>query len=229
MKTLVLASLMALLVPLAPPQNASPVQTGTWTARLEDTWTRNNGERWVSFQLQEDTDRRFGMSVPLSDLNGLGAPGERWTSPGVIRFTMTRDAGDVSFEGTFSNGRGWGTYRFAAHPDYVAAMGRAGYRDLDTDMLFRLTLHDVSRAFVASIQAEGYRSASLEDLLRMRIHGIDADYIKGLRQAGYDCVSIEDLVRTRIHGATPSYLAELRAAGYSGLNVEDLIRTRIQS
>jgi hypothetical protein len=233
MKTFALAvTLLAMPLGLAP-QTTPPAQTGTWTAHLQDSWTRDTGERWVSFQLEQDTSRRFGMSIPLTELQGLGArdatgpqsPG--WSSRGPVRFSLRRDAGEVDFEGTFTNGRGSGTYRFAPRADYVAAMATAGYRELDAAALFRLTLHDISRSFVSSVQSAGYKDASVEDLVRMRIHGVDADYIRELREAGYAGLSIEDLVRTRIHGATPAYVRELRAAGYTGLSVEDLVRTRI--
>ena len=123
MKTLALAVTLVTSLWLAP-QTTPPPQTGTWTARLQDTWTRNNGERWVSFQLEQDTSRRNGMSIPMADLQGLGARDEHWTSPGTVRFSVRRDAGEVDFEGTFSSGRGSGTYRFTPHADYVAAMAR---------------------------------------------------------------------------------------------------------
>ena len=30
--------------------------SGTWRARLEDTWTRSDGRLWVSLQLVQDDD-----------------------------------------------------------------------------------------------------------------------------------------------------------------------------
>ncbi len=57
MKTLVLtASLLSAAgtPPMAPPVTIEQPQTldGTWRARLQDTWTRKDGERWVSLQLE---------------------------------------------------------------------------------------------------------------------------------------------------------------------------------
>jgi hypothetical protein len=233
MKTFALAVIL-LAAPLGlAPQTTPPAQTGTWTARLQDSWTRDTGERWVSFQLEQDTSRRFGMSIPLMELQGLGArdatgpqsPG--WTSPGPVRFSVRRDAGEVDFEGTFTNGRGSGTYRFVPRADYVAAMASAGYRGLDAAALFRLTLHDVSRSFVSSIQSAGYQDAGLEDLVRMRIHGVDADYVRELREAGYARLSIEDLVRTRIHGATPQFIRSMRDLGFKDLRMNEAVQMRI--
>ena len=71
------------------------------------------------------------MSIPIADLQGLAPAGTNWTSPGTVRFSVRRDAGEVDFEGAFSAGRGSGTYRFTPHADYVTAMATAGYRGLD--------------------------------------------------------------------------------------------------
>ena len=149
MKTLVPAtslSLAAVAVSLGAAPQTAPPQTGTWTARLQDTGrgtTANGGSRSSSSRTQR----------PLRDVHpDRGSPGpwapaaENWTSPGTVRFSVRRDAGEVDFEGASRPGAGPGTYRFTPHADYVTAMARAGYRGLDSDALFRLTLHDVSRA-----------------------------------------------------------------------------------
>ena len=106
MKTLVLtASLLSAAgtPPMAPPVTIEQPQTldGTWRARLQDTWTRKDGERWVSLQLsfaspknEMDSDRNSGFSIPMEELEGLGARGDRWTASDV-RFNVRRDAGTV--------------------------------------------------------------------------------------------------------------------------------------
>src|ERR671918_277246 len=131
MKTLVLAaSLLSFSI-------ASPVQTpsgheGTWTARLSDSWTRNDNERWISFQLERrGRDGHYGIGIPASELADLGMRGERWTASGV-QFSLRRDAGTVNFEGSFDEGRGRGTYRFVPNADFASAMQRS-YGSLDGD------------------------------------------------------------------------------------------------
>ena len=202
MKTLVLAAALLSLAPLYDGQSA-PSEQGTWTASLQDQWVRENGERWISVQIQQDNDRRYGTSMPLAELQGLGARGDRWSSNGDIEFNLRRDAGNVSFRGRFDNGRGAGTYVFTPDPEYMSAMSRLGFEGLDRSDLLKLALHDVSRTFASSIQAQGYRT-DIDDLLRMRIHGVDADYVTAFRQAGYKDLTIRDLLKTRIHGATPA-------------------------
>ena len=223
MKTLALAASMLSISMALPPQGPAS-RTGEWTARLSDNWTRNN-ERWVSFQLERDDQRRWGISIRRSELPGLPETGDDWT--GDARFALKRDAGTIDFEGRFRDGRGSGTYRFTANPDYIAGMRKLGYERIEDDDLFRLTVHDVSRTFVTSLQKEGYRNASLENLVRMRIHGATPEYVAEMRDAGMSNLSIEELIRTRIHGATPRFIQDVKKAGYDRLTVDDLVRMRI--
>ena len=194
---------------MAPPVTIEQPQTldGTWRARLQDTWTRKDGERWVSLQLEMDSDRNFGFSIPMEELEGLGARGDRWTASDV-RFNVRRDAGTVDFQGSFSDGRGSGTWRFVPNAEFVSAM-RKTYPDLSSEQVFRLAIHDVSRGFIAAMSQEGYVRPSLDELTKMRIHGVDAGYVQGLRKAGYSNLTVGELVKTRIHGATPAFAQEV--------------------
>ena len=93
---------------------------------------------------------------------------------------MQRDAGRIDFEGAFDAGRGAGTFRFTQNAGFVSALQKSG-RQVSTDDVMRLALHDVDQAFIASIEAAGYKNVSVEDLVKMRIHGVDAEYIAGLK------------------------------------------------
>jgi hypothetical protein len=210
-------------LPLA--QTAQGPTTGTWRARMSDSWTRGTGERWVSLDLRRDDERRFGMSIRMSELEAAGVRGDRW-SGGDIRFALTRDAGTLDFDGAFDSGRGAGTFRFTPNASFVAAVQQSTSQ-LTVDDVLKLAIHDVSRSFMSSIEAQGYKGLSLDDFVKLRIHGVDADYIVAMRKAGYDKLSVDELLQSRIHGATPTYVVELRNAGYSGLSIEALVRTRI--
>lgn len=205
----------------------TPQETrGTWTARLQDGWTRPDGQRMVSINVQQGSNHQHGTSLPLAELRGLGANGNRWTSQGPVQFTVSRDAGDIRFEGAFVNGGGAGTYTFTPKPDYIAAMAQAGYRGLDDDTVMRLALQDVSRSFVASInamKAVGYERVEVNDLVRMRIHGVTPQFITQMRDLGYGDLSADRLVQFRIHGVTPEFVREAKAAGFTSLNADDLV------
>ena len=87
------------------PQSAGASISGTWRARLSDSWTRRDGERWVSLELQRDSDRNYGTSVRQSELEAAGIRGESFSGSN-IHFALQRDAGRIDFEGAFDAGRG---------------------------------------------------------------------------------------------------------------------------
>ena len=97
MKLFVLAALLSLSP--SPLSQSSSARTGEWTARLSDSWTRDDGERWVSFQLERDDDRRWGISIRLADLEGFGAV-QRRSGRGLLvrpsRLKQIVDDGDFS-------------------------------------------------------------------------------------------------------------------------------------
>jgi hypothetical protein len=198
---------------------AAPV-SGTWRMRLQDnwTWTRKNGERWVSIQMRRDDDRNFGISLPLSELESAGVRGDAWSGSNVA-FALRRDAGTINFKGSFDNGRGNGDFTFTPNAEFVRAM-QARDKSLTSDDVLKLAIHDVSRSFIQAIEAQGYPNLDTDDLVKMRIHGVDADYIAAFRKAGYDKLSVEELIKTRIHGATPDFVQEMKAAGFDKLSVE---------
>ncbi len=69
---------------------------------------------------------------------------------------MQRDAGSFVCEGTFRHGGGGGTFTFSPSPEYVSALRALGYNGLDTERLFELAVHNVSRAYIKELDELGY-------------------------------------------------------------------------
>src|SRR4029450_2559868 len=133
----------------------------------QDGWTRNDGEQWISLQLERDAERQFGFSVPARELEGLGMRGTSWTASDV-RFTVRRDAGNIALQGSFVDGRGAGTWQFTPNGEFVAALQKT-YSPPAPEPGLKLAIVDVPRSFIASMQAEGYTAVGLDDLTKMRI------------------------------------------------------------
>src|SRR4051812_41187546 len=150
MKTIFAAGLlMALLAgfqPLEQPQTSAGVISGTWRARLSDSWTRRDRQGWGSLELERDADRHYGTSGRQSELEAAGIRGDSFTGSGV-HFALQRDAGRLDFEGAFDAGRGAGTFRFTPDGAFVSALQKGG-RAVSADDALRLALHDVDRAFI---------------------------------------------------------------------------------
>jgi hypothetical protein len=181
---------------------------GTWTASVAEK------KDTINFQFFKSTDRHsnLGFDVPLAQLAGLTADAIESPSSDV-KFTLTRDAGVVSFDGHFRNGTGVGDYTFQPDPGYVREMTSMGFSGFSNQKLLELAVIDVSRAYVKELQSLGFKPDA-EELIEGRIFNVNRPQVEGLRSVGYDNLSLKKLVDLRVHGVTPEYIKEMRAAGF---------------
>jgi hypothetical protein len=168
---------------------------GGWILEFHD-------DGWVELTL-ERTDRRRGHHWNSSDDFQVKDPEGLQRPPGADRvsahFELRRDAGTLAFDGELDATGGAGRFAFAPNPEYVETLARMGYARPDTEELFSLAVHDVSRTYIRELAEPGHRRVSLEDLVAMKIHGVTLDYVKHMR-GRFQNASPEDLVSMRIHG-----------------------------
>jgi len=191
-----------------------------------------------------------GREVPLSSLQGLSA-----SSSGPVTFTLKRDAGTFSFEGTVRNGSGAGAYTFTPSASFADALQKRGIGRPTAAQQHEMAKSDVSLAMLDDLTAQGYEKPTIDDLVRagqhgvdpefvhamgqlgyrvgtvaalitMRDHGVSPDYVQGLMAQGLPKLSADDLVRARDHGVTPDYVQAMRQAGYNSVGVEGLVNAR---
>jgi hypothetical protein len=198
---------------------------GAWTANLHDD---DRGR--IQFNLTR-RNNNHGNSMKLSDFTGLSEAQVRAGVSTPVRFQLAREAGTVTFEGSFKNGDGAGQFSFTANPGYVNTLRSMG---LDLDLkgdrsdeedLFSVALLDVSTAFIRSIRNEGF-DVSLDKYVAMRIFNVTPEYIREMRSLGFRDVDADDLISTRIHKVTPEYIRQMRAAGWD-LSLDQLVSSRI--
>ena len=199
---------------------------GAWTASLDE---KRPGRIYVNMT-RGRTDN-MGTTFPLAAFTGLTAAQINAAAMTPVQFEMRREAGTVSFEGTFRSGKGAGQFTFSPDRSYIEKIRALGLElDLDkphrrknrteVDDLYALAIHDVSTAFIRSMMAEGYR-VSLEKYLEMRIFDITPEYIREMRSLGFRDVSADELVASKIHRVTPQFVRDMRAAGWN-LSLDDL-------
>ena len=208
-------------------QQAPKALSGDWTADTRQSWTGDDGQPRVQFNLRTEAgDSRWGFGIRAGDLQGLPAAALSGVASDV-RFTWTREAGTFRFSGSFDNGRGAGRYTFEPSSTFLSTMSGLGYRSLTGEDALRLAVIDVTSAYVRDLGQAGYRDLPLEQLTRMRIHKVMPEYIGEMKALGYASLSADDLVRMRIHRVEPDFVRGLRTRGYSGLTAEDLVKMRI--
>ena len=198
---------------------------GDWRADTRQWWS-DDGERRIQLNMRTEGDGNWGSGVRIAELDGLPPAATTGTATDV-RFSWTREAGVFRFQGSFDQGRGNGTFTFAANPAYVSGMASLGYRNLSNDHVMRLALLDVTQAYTRSVRDAGYGSLALDDLFRFRIHRVSAEEIRELGALGYEGLTAEELVKFRIHKVEPMFIRGLSERNYRGLIADDLVKMRI--
>src|SRR4030095_12233045 len=102
---------------------AQNVITGDWKA---DTKDENPDKIQLSFEIRTEKGGRnqHGSSFAYSDLQGLT---REQAQNGRANFSLAREAGTIQCEGTFTNGRGSGTFRFTPNYAFADAMRSRGF------------------------------------------------------------------------------------------------------
>jgi hypothetical protein len=226
-RTIVVASLL-----LFAAASASAELHGSWTA---NTWEEKPG------RIQMNLARRYnnhGNTMNISDFRGLTDAQVNAASSTPVNFQLAREAGTVSFEGSFRNGDGAGQWSFRANPEYantLRSMGlvldttKGSHRDherTEEEELFSLAVLNVSTDFIRSMRAEGY-DVPLDKIVSMRIFNVTPEYIREMRGLGYKDISADELVASKIHKVSPDYIRRMRAAGWGDLTLDELQASRI--
>jgi|SRR5882724_2153601 len=206
-------------------QSGSDSIIGNWSLHVGQTAGK------LRLMLERSSDKH-NMShsrddVPMSQFVGLSTDQINSNTGSVVHFQIGREAGILECEGYLKSGGGGGVFHFMANLNYIAAMRSLGYRELDNEKTFALSLHDVTTTFVRDMQALGYPNAKLDQLMAMRIHGVSPEFVRETRALGLNTSSIDQLIAMRIHGVTPEFVRDMKAEGIADQSIDRLVAMRI--
>lgn len=223
--------------------------SGTWTSRVS---TKNPDKIHLSMKRETETGKNnHGSDYTFSDL-GLTA---EQAQNGKASFRIAREAGTIDFDGTFTDGKGSGTFNFTANQAFIDGMRTRGFTfkndeifaatmlnvtiaaaddlksanfgPLDTGDLFKAVIFKITPQFMAEMKATGFPDLGMEELVKARIFNIDAQYLSEVQKMGYKSNNFEELVKFRIFKVTPEFLTEVRDAGIANASPEDIVQLRI--
>lgn len=223
--------------------------SGTWTSRVS-----TKSPEKIHLSMKRDTEKGKNTNGSDFTLSELGLTADQ-AHNGKADFRLSREAGTIDFDGTFTDGKGSGTFRFNASQQYIEAMRARGFTfkddeilaavflnvtiaaaddlkssnfgPLDTHDLFKAVIFKITPQFMAEMKATGYPDLSMEDLVKARIFKIDAQYLTEVQQMGYKTADFEELVKFRIFKVTPQFLSDVRDAGFASISAEDIVQLRI--
>ena len=216
---LVTAVLMLALTQAAWAQSAL---TGTWSI------TSSSGEgASVQFGVRYDSGDEhsdWSHDVPLSAFSGLTR--DQLEAPSTnVHFDVVRDAGTLHCTGYAAHGSAGGTFTYAPSSSFADALSTRGISRPTGEEQLRMTMANVTIAFVDMLRRNGDTITQSQDLIRILNHGVDEQYVNALASLGYKNLGASELVRLRDHGVNATYIQGLQSFGYHP-TVEELVRLR---
>lgn len=198
--------------------------TGTWTADKS-----NNGG--IQLQMRFSANSNTGQSYKLAELEGLSGAQVDAANETPVTFALRREAGVVSYTGTFENGEGTGRFTFTPDRGYESRLRSAGV-DLDGDelsdkKLFHLAIFDVSTRYVSDLNSVGFDRLDLDDVIGARIHRVSADLVREYRTLGLGSIDLAEAMALSIHRVTPEYIREMSRLGFKVDDPDDVVGMKI--
>ena len=170
------------------------------------------------------SDKRY-FKLALAELSGL-TRGEVFARGGRVRFQLRRPAGTFDFTGEFKEGRGAGTFTFAADTGYIEKMEREGQGEAVRKNLFGFAIGNYGDSPADDFAALGIERPTAEQLKEMIWFGVTVEFVRELKSLGYEPRSVDQLIAMRRHGASLAFINELKSLGYERPTLDQLIDMR---
>lgn len=222
----------------APHANAQTVSTGEWSASIEKQGSGINLTFGQTSEIERTGERgsrhQFGQTYEFAE---LGLNREQVMKGGPVAFTLAREAGTISCEGNFKNGKGAGTFRFTRNPGFVAAMKSKGFDferesarkhdGLSEDRVFTAAALNVTTALADDLLSAGFGKLDVDDLFKAAIFKIDSAFMREMKATGYPNMDMEDLVKARIFKIDAEFVRQATQMGFGKEPFESLVKMRI--
>lgn len=200
-----------------PDQNNFPDETeGYWFATIKKE------KLYIDFKnTDDDHNWSSSSSFPISDFSSL--PKEQKGN-----FTLTRDAGTITFNGKFDGDQGYGHYKFSGNHEYVSYLKNAGVENTEDRDLLTFMLLNVTKSYLKDLQQNGFTNLSKGQLISMAALKVDAAFIKGWKQTGFKNITPQQLVSAKALRIDSSYIHEIQKAGYPNITFQQLVSFKAQ-
>lgn len=213
---------------------AQTTLTGEWKARLD---ADKPNKIYLSFERRTEKGGRNqnGSNYDFKDLQNLSV--EQARSSGAVKFSLVREAGTIQCEGSFSGGKGAGTFLFTSNPQFISAMKTRGFdfeatnqRDKDQNLeqkLFAAATLNVTTALADDLLSADFGKLDTEDLFKAAIFKVDSQFMREMKASGFPNLGMEELVKARIFKIDADFVKEVVAMGFEKEEFESFVKMRI--
>ncbi|MNX54946.1 BlaR1 peptidase M56 [compost metagenome] len=195
----------------------SNIQSGMET---EGNWFATIKGNTVNVQFKSDENDNSNSTFQLNEFKDL--PRDKQGT-----FTLTREAGTMTFIGKFEGDKGMGTYKFTANKDYTSAMHKEGIDLNDDEDLMVFFMINVKQSYVQMLKKKGYNNLDKDQLIPLAALDVSEDYITSIKQAIPD-IDLDNLVPFKSLGIDKAYIEEIRKSGYKDLSPGNIIALKSQ-
>jgi len=257
--------LLILAILLVVGVSAQEVITGTWKADSKpekwdkkdksDDWDKSDkvdSENKIHLSFERRTEKggrnQNGSSYKYSDLQGLSR--QQALGSGAVRFSLVREAGTIECEGTFTDGKGAGTFRFTPNAQFISAMKTRGFdfeknssvrfeknssmrKDDDDDesdaseRLFAAATLNVTTALADDLLSADFGKLDIGDLFKGAIFKVDSKFMREMKASGFPNLTFDDLVKARIFKIDADFVRQVTEMGFDKEPFESLVKMRI--
>ena len=185
----------------------------------EGSWFATIKGNTVNIQFKSD-ENNSNSTFQLNEFNDL--PKDKQGT-----FTLTREAGTMTFTGKFEGDKGMGTYKFTTNKEYGTALRKEGV-DLEDDEDFMVFfMINVKQSYVQMLKKNGYNNLDKDEVIPLAALEVNEGYITSIKQAIPD-IDLDDLVPFKSLGIDKAYIEEIRKSGYKDLSPGNIIALKSQ-
>lgn len=215
---------------------AQNVITGDWKADARPEKADKTDRIYLSFERRAEKGGRsqMGHTYDYSELQGLTRSQD--LNGGTVKFSLVREAGTIDCEGTFQNGKGYGTFRFTPNSQFISAMKTRGFDFERTsskgennveERLFAAATLNVTTALADDLLSANFGKLDVDDLFKAAIFKIDGKFVREMKESGFQNLTFEDLVKARIFKIDADFVREVVGMGFDKEPFESLVKMRI--
>ena len=210
--------------------------TGDWKAEVKSEKSPDKIQLSFERRTEKGGRNQHGSSFNYSDLQGLSR--EQALSGGSVKFSLVREAGTIECEGSFSAGKGAGTFQFTANQQFVSAMKSRGF-DFEADSsrkgrsqdlnerLFSAAMVNVTTALADDLLSANFGNLDTEDLFKAAIFKVDSKFMTEMKASGFPNLGMEELVKARIFKIDGAFVKHVVDMGFDKEPFESLVKMKI--